>query len=55
MNMYAYPARSELKIIKAFVSSCLISVQSLISRHVTNLWELKLLEPFAFPPLYCKS
>jgi len=50
MNMYAYAARSELKIIKTFVSSCLISVQSVISRHVTNLCVLQLLEPFLFPP-----
>lgn len=53
MNIYAYADRSELKIIKTLVCSCLISAQSLISRHITNLCELQLLEHFSFPLLYC--
>lgn len=53
MNLYACADRSELKIIKTFVCSCLILVQSRISRHITNLCELQLLEHFSFPLLYC--
>lgn len=55
MNMYACAARAELKITEAFVSSCWISVQSLISGRATNLCKLELPEPFPFPLLCCIS